>query len=44
MILESGLVPPNTNFEELNPKIDLELLGIKVGSCFGDSFFFRFLY
>lgn len=30
LILESGLIPPNTNFEKLNPKIDLEFLGLKV--------------
>jgi acyl transferase domain-containing protein len=30
LVLESGLIPPNTNFENVNPKIDLEYLGLKV--------------
>jgi acyl transferase domain-containing protein len=30
MVLESGLIPPNANFEKINPKIDPELLGIQV--------------
>ena len=30
MILESGIIPPNANFEELNPDIDAEFLRIKV--------------
>ncbi|THC88803.1 hypothetical protein EYZ11_011749 [Aspergillus tanneri] len=30
LILESGMIPPNTNFEKLNPKIDLELLNLKL--------------
>lgn len=30
MILEKGIIPPNANFESLNPKIDAEFLNIKV--------------
>jgi Beta-ketoacyl synthase, C-terminal domain len=30
MVLEKGLIPPNTNFEKLNPKIDAEFLNIAV--------------
>ncbi|KAH8690541.1 polyketide synthase [Talaromyces proteolyticus] len=30
LILESGLIPPNTNFEKLNQKIDLEFLHMKL--------------
>jgi hypothetical protein len=29
MVLEKGIIPPNTNFESLNPKIDAEFLNIK---------------
>ena len=28
--LEKGVIPPNANFNNLNPKIDPEFLGIKV--------------
>ena len=31
MVLEKGVIPPNTNFERLNPKIDANFLNIKVG-------------
>jgi 3-oxoacyl-(acyl-carrier-protein) synthase len=30
MVLEKGIIPPNANFESLNPKIDAEFLNIKV--------------
>lgn len=30
MVLEKGTIPPNTNFERLNPKIDAEFLNVKV--------------
>ena len=30
MILESGIILPNTNFERLNPKIDSKHLRVKV--------------
>ena len=30
IILERGIIPPNTNFERINPKIDTEFLRIKV--------------
>ena len=30
LILEKGVIPPNTNIEQVNPKIDTELLKIKV--------------
>ncbi|KAJ5644416.1 hypothetical protein N7507_010427 [Penicillium longicatenatum] len=30
MVLEKGLIPPNANFERLNPKIDLEFLNLKL--------------
>jgi len=29
MVLEKGIIPPNANFEFLNPKIDAEFLNIK---------------
>ncbi|KAI9842656.1 MAG: Type I Iterative PKS [Sclerophora amabilis] len=29
MVLEKGVIPPNTNFESLNPKIDAEFLKLK---------------
>ncbi|RDL41700.1 Thiolase-like protein [Venustampulla echinocandica] len=29
MVLEKGLIPPNTNFEKLNPDIDAEFLGLE---------------
>jgi len=28
--VEKGIIPPNTNFEELNPQIDAEFFNIKV--------------
>lgn len=28
--LEAGVIPPNSNFERLNPKIDAEFLNIRV--------------
>lgn len=30
MVLEKGIIPPNANFENLNPEIDAEFLNIKV--------------
>ena len=30
LVLEKGIIPPNTNFERVNPKIDTEFLKIKV--------------
>lgn len=30
LAFEKGLIPPNTNFEKPNPKIDFEGLGLKV--------------
>lgn len=30
MVLEKGVIPPNTNFEALNPKSDAEFLNLKV--------------
>lgn len=30
LALEKGVIPPNTNFEKLNPKIDAEFLRLKV--------------
>ncbi|OAG03244.1 uncharacterized protein CC84DRAFT_1251427 [Paraphaeosphaeria sporulosa] len=30
MVLENGLIPPNYDFESLNPKIDAEYLGIQI--------------
>ena len=30
LVLEKGIIPPNTNFERANPKIDIEFLKIKV--------------
>ncbi|KAF2650360.1 putative polyketide synthase [Lophiostoma macrostomum CBS 122681] len=29
LVLEKGIIPPNTNFEKLNPKIDADFLNIK---------------
>ncbi|KAF2686893.1 putative polyketide synthase [Lentithecium fluviatile CBS 122367] len=29
LVLEKGIIPPNTNFERINPKIDAEFLKIK---------------
>jgi hypothetical protein len=31
LVLENGIIPPNANFEKLNPKIDAEYLRLKVG-------------
>lgn len=36
LVLENGIIPPNANFEHLNPKIDEKELGLKV-SWFLDS-------
>ena len=30
MVLETGIIPPNANFEWLNPNIDADFLKIKV--------------
>jgi len=30
LVLQKGVIPPNTNFERINPKIDAEFLRIKV--------------
>lgn len=30
LVLEKGVIPPNTNFESLNPKIEAERLNLKV--------------
>jgi len=30
LVLEKGIIPPNTNFEKTNPKIDTEFLRMKV--------------
>ena len=30
LVLERAVIPPNTNFERLNPKIDVDYLRIKV--------------
>lgn len=30
LVLEKGIIPPNTNFEKVNPKIDTEFLRIQV--------------
>ncbi len=30
LVLEHGLIPPNTNFECLNPNIDAEFLNLEV--------------
>lgn len=30
LVLEKGIIPPNANFERLNPKIDAEFLNLKV--------------
>jgi acyl transferase domain-containing protein len=32
MVLETGIIPPNANFEETNPDIDAEFLKIKVAA------------
>lgn len=33
MSLENGAIPPNLNYETVNPAIDLERLGLKVSWC-----------
>lgn len=30
MVLEKGIIPPNANFENLNPRIDADFLNLKV--------------
>jgi acyl transferase domain-containing protein len=30
LVLEKGIIPPNTNFEKLNPRIDAEFLKLQV--------------
>lgn len=30
LVLENGIIPPNANFEKLNPKIDADYLRLKV--------------
>ena len=30
LVLEKGLIPPNANFEQLNPQIDVDFLKLKV--------------
>lgn len=30
MVLEKGVIPPNTNFERLNPKIDAKFFNLQV--------------
>lgn len=30
MVLEKGIIPPNTNYEHVNPHIDTEFLNIQV--------------
>lgn len=30
MVLETGIIPPNANFEKINPEIDAEFLKIDV--------------
>lgn len=37
LVLERGVIPPNTNFEKLNPKIEGESLGLKVNLIARDS-------
>lgn len=32
MILEKGIIPPNANFESVNPRIDADFLNLKVRS------------
>jgi acyl transferase domain-containing protein len=31
LALEKAIIPPNTNFESVNPDIDTDFLNIKVG-------------
>lgn len=38
MILEKGQIPPNANFERLNPQIDAELWNIEVRASHNDMF------
>lgn len=33
LVLERGIIPPNTNFERLNPKIKANMLNIRVGNA-----------
>ena len=39
LVLERGVIPPNTNFERLNPRIDADYLHLKVDARV--SFFMR---
>lgn len=32
LVLEKGIIPPNANFEKLNPRIDAEFLKVKVSA------------
>jgi acyl transferase domain-containing protein len=32
MVLEKGVIPPNANFEKVNPRIDCDFLNINVGT------------
>jgi acyl transferase domain-containing protein len=32
LMLEKGVVPPNANFEKLNPNIDADFLCVQVGA------------
>jgi 3-oxoacyl-(acyl-carrier-protein) synthase len=36
-VLESAIIPPNANFEKLNPRIDAEFFNLKVNILFHRS-------
>lgn len=38
LTLEKAVIPPNTNFERLNPRIDAEFLNLKVTHIHAEPF------
>jgi len=43
LVLQKGVIPPNTNFAKVNPKIDTEFLRIKVRTSYTLCMWFRCL-
>lgn len=41
MVLEKGIIPPNANYERLNPRIDAEFLNIQV--CFYVDYIYTYI-
>lgn len=44
LMLEKGLIPPNANFEKLNPKINAKLYNVKVSSKVYYGTYYQVLY